>query len=390
MSKPTTNQLISPSRVMNGIKLPSSLLPKLPSPLRRSLSASAPPQRATADDITQCEYVNVTGLMALCDFRPPLFAGNAGIAGTEPDYIESLPEKLASSACASACASASACSRGVYICSGDLARFVTQVLPRIDTPFVLVTGDSDMTMPAEALTQQQLSELLGNANLVRWFAQNLLYVHPKLANWPLGLSYNLYYEDRLVPTTAVAQEAELKSVIAGMKPFYERDPRRLVYFNMTMRNGRIEDRWEVFNKIYTSDPSIFVEGAALERQLESQIVRDGSGRAVENKAARTPRLDVWKNIATSVFAVSPCGYGLDCHRTYEILALGAIPIVRTAAVLGDLFVGMPVLVVAEWADVTRTLLERTLAEFGERARQGEYDYACLKIAYWRDRIRITL
>ena len=39
-------------------------------------------------------------------------------------------------------------------------------------------------------------------------------------------------------------------------------------------------------------------------------------------------LDSWKNQTDYMFCLSLQGYGIDCHRTYETLVLGSIPIVN--------------------------------------------------------------
>ena len=56
------------------------------------------------------------------------------------------------------------------------------------------------------------------------------------------------------------------------------------------------------------------------------------------------------------FVVSPPGAGPDCHRTWEAVAMGAVPIVRAHKGLAPLYDGEPVLVVNEWSDVTPKLL----------------------------------
>jgi hypothetical protein len=73
------------------------------------------------------------------------------------------------------------------------------------------------------------------------------------------------------------------------------------------------------------------------------------------------------------YVISPHGNGLDCHRTWEALALGCIPIVRTSS-LDPMFNGLPVLIVKEWSDVTAEVLDSFVP-----------DYLCvdkLKINYW--------
>jgi hypothetical protein len=75
---------------------------------------------------------------------------------------------------------------------------------------------------------------------------------------------------------------------------------------------------------------------------------------------------------------------MDCHRTWEALVLGAIPIVRGHQ-FDELFADLPVLIVDEWKDVTAELLTATLEAFKERSFKKE----CLELAYWKKQIAST-
>ena len=55
------------------------------------------------------------------------------------------------------------------------------------------------------------------------------------------------------------------------------------------------------------------------------------------------------------YVLSPRGNGLDAHRTWEALLVGAIPIVRSSA-LNPLYERLPILVIHRWEDVTPALL----------------------------------
>ena len=79
------------------------------------------------------------------------------------------------------------------------------------------------------------------------------------------------------------------------------------------------------------------------------------------------------------FVLSPRGNGLDAHRTWEALLVGAIPIVRTSA-LNSLYESLPVLIVMEWADVTPSLLRSFLAN--HTIRTPLYMYEKLFADYW--------
>ena len=64
------------------------------------------------------------------------------------------------------------------------------------------------------------------------------------------------------------------------------------------------------------------------------------------------------------FAISPRGNGLDCHRTWEMLAIGVIPIVLSSS-LDSVFRDIPaVLIVEDWTHVTKEVLERHWDKYG--------------------------
>ena len=80
--------------------------------------------------------------------------------------------------------------------------------------------------------------------------------------------------------------------------------------------------------------------------------------------------------------ITPHGNGLDCHRTWEALCTGSIPIVKTSAI-DSLFTDLPVLIVKDWSDVNMELLTKTIKEF--KTKKFNYDKLLLK--YWIDKIK---
>jgi hypothetical protein len=83
-------------------------------------------------------------------------------------------------------------------------------------------------------------------------------------------------------------------------------------------------------------------------------------------------------------ALRLCGLALlDCHRTWEALCLGAIPIVK-APHFSAMFSGLPVLVVNRWSDVTENLLRQTIHSFRNKPFDG---YNKLNLDYWKQEIR---
>ena len=53
----------------------------------------------------------------------------------------------------------------------------------------------------------------------------------------------------------------------------------------------------------------------------------------------------------SLFVISPPGNGIDCHRTWESIYLGAVPVVKRGFLADSLSAHLPILVVNEWEEV---------------------------------------
>jgi hypothetical protein len=247
----------------------------------------------------------------------------------------------------------------IYVCSDLLKFFVLQILPKINNKFVLVTGDSDMCIPKEALTNSESATLINSPYLLKWFAQNTqIQRHEKIIQLPIGLDYHTISNDpncnynwktdgegRLPKD----QEGILINLRQQMKPFYDRNP--LIYVNFTPTNDRFGQRKNAFDQI--PNALLFINQSF------------------------TKRTQNWNNITQYTFVLSPFGNGMDCHRTWEALCLGAIPIVK-AANFQKMFEDLPVLIVNDWFEITRELLDKTIEDFKSR----EFKYEKLTLQCW--------
>ena len=80
------------------------------------------------------------------------------------------------------------------------------------------------------------------------------------------------------------------------------------------------------------------------------------------------------------------GNGLTCHREWETLYAGRIPIVRTSH-MDPMYQQLPVLIVSNWTDVTKDFL---VQQWGRMAG-ARYNFAKLWEPFWLLRIlRIAL
>jgi len=245
----------------------------------------------------------------------------------------------------------------IYVCSDLIKYFVNFILPKINNNFILVTGDSDMCVPKEALTSEETSILINSKYLIKWFAQNTqIQNHPKIVQLPIGLDYHTISTDpnHTWKTDGEGslprfQEEILFDIRKEMKPFYKRECK--IYVNFSTSNDRFNQRNECFQQI----------------PQDLMIINQNFTKRTQN----------WKNITNYSFVLSPFGNGMDCHRTWETLCLGAIPILK-APNFKKLFEDLPVLIVNDWREITKELLDTTIQQFQNKT----FNYDKLTLQYW--------
>jgi hypothetical protein len=93
------------------------------------------------------------------------------------------------------------------------------------------------------------------------------------------------------------------------------------------------------------------------------------------------RLITWNKQKDYAFVICPHGGGLDCHRNWEALCLGCIPIVKTSSI-DNLYNDLPVLIVKEWQVITNELLNDTISTFKAKIENNEFNIEKLKLSYW--------
>ena len=96
-----------------------------------------------------------------------------------------------------------------------------------------------------------------------------------------------------------------------------------------------------------------------------------------------PRTQLWNKMVEYAFVLSPKGVGMDCHRTWEALALGCIPIICIPE-FKNIVEGLPVLVVNDWSEINPLLLKNTIEKFYKKKYELNFDK--LRLTYWTDKI----
>jgi hypothetical protein len=245
------------------------------------------------------------------------------------------------------------------------------VLPSISVPFKLITNNSDYTLPKDFPYESEI--ILQHPLLIHWFAQNCILEHPKLTRVPIGLDYHSLHihppklkfgirKPEMHPfgwgekKPALKQEQELLSIRNSGPSFSNRKVMCYANFHFAMTMGYAKsDRPDALNTI--PKELVFYEPAKVTRDI------------------------CWKNMVQHAFVVSPHGNGLDCHRTWEALALGCIPIVKSSGI-DQLFNELPVWIVQNWNEVTLENVKQKVNEFKNKT----FNHEKLTLGYWKSKI----
>lgn len=212
-------------------------------------------------------------------------------------------------------------------------------LPK-ELPSKMLITDSNNTDYSTGRHTPRYDEILDKVQC--WFATNVVDHHPKIVPYHIGIDYHSKIDE--LGQTPIEQDQQLLSLRIGMKPFWER--KLLIYTNIVLHNDK----------------------RILAKRLTPQhlLVHENVGR-----------LESWKKQLDYAFVLSPEGNGIDCHRTWEALALGCIPIVKSTGI-DPLYDNLPVLIVDEWSNIDEKLLKDTIAKFAGM----HFNYEKLTLKYW--------
>ena len=204
-------------------------------------------------------------------------------------------------------------------------------------PIKLITSFSD------ACVTQEMADKLPKG--IHWYANNVRCDHPRVTALPIGCKYEAIREQILI--SAMHQPRPVQ--------------RNLMYMCFTQQIPRTpnprQGLYDIFNK-----PWITSEGG--------------------DKTNPVPFAEFYHGIQSHPYVLSPHGAGPDCHRHWEAMLLGSIPIVLVDKA-NELLDDMPALRVNSWDHVTEDLLIRSLPEMQDRQRHREK----LFMPYWERVIR---
>ena len=290
-------------------------------------------------DETNCKYVCSRGILKQCDIHSSQpISGVRNLIGYD---LTKFSEGMT-----------------IYVSSAALEDFIRN-FHKINGKFILVTGDCDIEVPTDIFNSWfEFNYFMEHPNIIHWFTQNCSVKHPKMTAIPIGLDYHTMTTSSHwgAQASPVEQEAQLIQIQSRLKPFYERQMKCYSNFHFAMHMRFAEERRRAIREI--SEDLVFYEPEFKMRELS------------------------WNNQGEYAFVLSPSGNGKDCHRTWEALCLGCIPIVKSSGI-DSVFDELPVWIVNDWKEVNMENMKNKIEEFKDKT----FDYRRLSMEYWCNRIK---
>lgn len=275
-------------------------------------------------DETACTWVSSRGLAKSCDVYPTVIISDEKVFQAE--YYTGIKD-----------------GDSVYVVSKSLGKFFQEVMPRLrkeNIKIKLVTGASVRGVPHEISKQHSIDYLKlieEEDTITKWYTQNcdLKNPHDRITPIPLGLDYHTLFKKpfwwgpKMYP---VDQERQLLQIRKLSRPFELRINKSYSFFHFNIFDRHGQDRQAAISALQGVDAHDFA-------------------------TRRMTRRKTWQICSQYKYIISPHGNGLDCHRTYEAIALGCIPVVRTSS-LDSMYHGLPIIIVNDWHDCDMLSLNR--------------------------------
>ncbi|CAF0788524.1 unnamed protein product [Adineta steineri] len=225
----------------------------------------------------------------------------------------------------------------VFVKTDMLPSFFNSSFDSIREPFVLVTHNSDD--PATG----RYVKYLRNPKILHWYASNLNVKNlQKISPIPIGLANTRWPQGNLDNITFAFKNYR--------KPWSQRTT--FLYVNFAVGTNTVK-RTKALSKASTIKNVQIVKGRIT---FETYLEQTGNAK----------------------FVLSPPGNGLDCHRTWEALLMGAVPIVLRSG-LDPLFTKTRSIIIGDWSKLSYNFLSSF-----NFSLDNNYEPDVLYAEYWRE------
>jgi hypothetical protein len=213
--------------------------------------------------------------------------------------------------------------------------FAERLAPLLTQGFILITGEADEDPVREA------GPLFASPNLLHWFAQHVPSPHHKLEPIPLGINcfehgpeLHKWLSGRAASATTTNSIGAPVQVPALFPP--HRIPPKLVVVNFDVgTHGSRMAIWRLFCGDQPHNAQTLWERERNPSPPSNQsnpshhYFADCPPKQIRNLMRRNNHLQThYSRLSEYKFWICPRGNGLDTHRAWEALYVGAVPIIK--------------------------------------------------------------
>jgi len=211
-------------------------------------------------------------------------------------------------------------SRAIVWCKTDYIDEFFHAIRDIDNKIILITHSSDHEIDEEVFSRRP-------ACIKRWFAQNVNFVHPQLIPIPIGI------ENHIGPNKGSSIDIE--------------------YIRKSKRNHAVVSKNT--GQLYVN---FSLQTNKNRANVRNTIANRGIG-FVDVKRSFADYCDIMKQF---LFVASPRGTGIDCHRTWEALYMGCVPVVEKHAMYNQ-YRHLPIVQIDDWSTFQMSQLDPYVSSY---------------------------
>ncbi|NLK47089.1 MAG: hypothetical protein GX297_10635 [Treponema sp.] len=235
----------------------------------------------------------------------------------------------------------------IFVQSNYLLKFQSEILPYIKTQFILISHNSDTNI------DEKFAELATSPLLLKWFAQNctdtILAVSPKVVPLPIGLENQRFHNAGNIKSFK-KMRTKLNKI--------EKKPKVLVSLNLSTNP---DERFECYKAFWR-------------KPVTQELISFVSSKNYRKIAAEY------------MFIASPFGNGLDCHRTWEAMYLGTIPLVKDNEMNRSFAnLKLPIVCVKNWNEFALKTEDELIDIYQKTINKA--DNSALWLDFWQNQIK---
>jgi len=208
--------------------------------------------------------------------------------------------------------------------------FYNEIVKSLNTKFVLITHYGDLDSGLH-------HKILNHPLLIKWYGQNMCIISDKTSPIPIGLENNYWTRTNIQTIKQHSSNSKIKLLYLNFSLYT--NPNRSKIMNILLQNG--------FNKNKKLDWGYYID-----------------------------------DLSRHKFCISPKGNGVDCHRIWECLYLGVIPIVEKSTQM-SYFHDLPILFVDNYDNISIEYLNQIYKDFQNKS----FNMNKLCLSYWITKIR---